>query len=479
MNEPALKTAKALWTEGDNDAAAQAAWRAYDDNPRGASERRLLARILRENPEAGDLGSAEALYALVTDPQIEPGEVSAAAWHGLRDVLADDDTEMLARTLEGNTLALTLLGEDIVAVHAVEAALSRVRRWLLEANRWSGFPRLAGALVAQAALNGGAWPFGDSERRLLETGGAFARAYLPEAETAASADYREPVTRAVAEQYEAWPYPFWTRTTRPAPKTLAATLRKLDPGGPDTISEQGADVLIAGCGTGRQIALHALAHPECRFVAIDISGASLRYAQRRCDEAGVSNVEYVTLDLHDAARLGRKFDAVFCAGVLHHLPDPEAGWAALADVLRPGGTMHVMVYSKLARMRVRAMRRILTDLLDKPVTADVLREVRRRVVAQLGPERAVSRDFFYLAGVHDLLMHRHEDPFDVPRIRRALDALGLRLLRFNIPVNAVAAEYRRTHPQDPLFRDFQGWMRLDLDRPTLYARMFDFWCRKP
>jgi hypothetical protein len=41
-----------------------------------------------------------------------------------------------------------------------------------------------------------------------------------------------------------------------------------------------------------------------------------------------------------------------------------------------------------------------------------------------------SQDFATLSGTYDLLLHRHEDPFDIPRIERALDRFGLRLLLF-------------------------------------------------
>src|SRR5262249_55742447 len=140
------------------------------------------------------------------------------------------------------------------------------------------------------------------------------------------------------------------------------------------------------------------------------------------------NIEFRQLDLHDAAKLERAFDIVVSSGVLHHLSDPEKGWAALAAVLRPGGLMKVMLYSSAARAGVRAARAAVADLAQAPVTDDLLRQVRRRLIETgLFPR---SRDFFTLPGVHDLLLHRHEDPFDVPRIARALGQLELDLLGF-------------------------------------------------
>jgi SAM-dependent methyltransferase len=40
------------------------------------------------------------------------------------------------------------------------------------------------------------------------------------------------------------------------------------------------------------------------------------------------------------------FDQVFCIGVLHHLPDPKAGFLALARMLKPGAKLSVWVYAQ-------------------------------------------------------------------------------------------------------------------------------------
>ncbi len=81
--------------------------------------------------------------------------------------------------------------------------------------------------------------------------------------------------------------------------------------------------------------------------------------------------------------------------------------------------------------------------------------------------------------MHDLLLHRHEDPFDVPRIRRGIERLGLSLIGFVLPTGAHRARYRREHPGDPLFRDYESWAALEKSEPFLFAAMYEFWCRKP
>ena len=478
-----LDEARTLRREGRVAEALALAWKAYDEAPQGRAETSLVAHLLRDDPELLTAARAPSLRGLLVDPAVDPTAVSAAGWrHLLRDTelfAPGRDAETIAMELEANPLALTLLREDYVALETVERVLTRVRRHLLLAGRAADLPQLAGALIAQASLNGGAWLFEADERALLSTAGDFAFAYLPSRPSALKATaFGDAVTRAVAAQYEGWPYPQWRRVTAAPPRTMADAVRARDPDGPDTIAVP-AEILIAGCGTGRQTAMTAFRYPGDRITSIDISQASLAYAKERCDAAGLTGIDFRLLDLHEVETLNRRFDAVLTTGVLHHLPDPEKGWEALTRVLKPGGVMHVMVYSRLARMRIQAWRKALGELANGAVDDDKLREARRRLMALPHKARPKSADFHTLAGVHDLILHRHEDPFDIPRIRRALDRLGLTLIRFDFQDVNSERTYRQINPSDNLRRDFDGWMAMERGNPVLFVSMYDFWCRKP
>jgi SAM-dependent methyltransferase len=478
-----LKSAEAYWRAGRSDEALAEGWLAYDAAPDGLAEKSLMAKILRRHPQSATPERRESLLALLCDRDVEPGAVAGAGWSllmadGTLHEAAPDGMAALAARLESDALAQVLLSEDYVADLAAEQVLTRLRACLLRSGSWREFPRLSAALTAQAMRNGGAWPFDDDERARLESNGGFARAYLPRSTNHVSlANFSDPVTQAVAGQYEGWPYPSWRRITAVPPDRLAHYIRKIDPNGPGGFPEP-ADVLIAGCGTGREAALVVQKWPDERLTAIDISDASLRYAAERFADIGLRGTQFRQLDLHNVAALGRPFDAILCSGVLHHLPDPERGWAALTAALKPGGVMRIMVYSKIARLGVRALRRAVGDLDGQTMSDDLLREVRRRISLLPAMRHFKSPDFFTLAGVHDLIMHHHEDPFDIPRIRRALDDLGLELLQFGIPNNEVGARYRAENPHDPLQRDFDGWMKLERASPGLFSGMYEFWCRK-
>jgi SAM-dependent methyltransferase len=210
--------------------------------------------------------------------------------------------------------------------------------------------------------------------------------------------------------------------------------------------------------------------PDATVTAIELSETSLAVARAR--SAGQANLRFLRHDLHAVAELGQQFDHIVCAGVLHHLPDPEAGWAALVGVLAPGGTTQIALYSRIARLPVAAARMRLGELMHEPVSDDVIREARRRLIAAPVPSVTDSRDFFSTAGVHDLLFHVHEDCFDVPRIARAIDTLGLKLLRFGLPTPEDAAQYRELAPHDPLHRDVAAWQAYEMRNPATFAGMY-------
>jgi len=473
------------WEANRLDRAIAEAWKGYDATPENPAAKALVARLLRACPEEVGADRLPALRRLLNDRDIDPGAIAPAGWQYLllfSDLFsATADQAATAERLEANPFARELLAQDPVTNLRAEMALVQLRRWLRLSGRWREFPRSVEALTRQATLNDGAWGFDSEERAPLDgdDAAAITGAYPPERQGGAGRSTADdPVTRAVAEQYESWPYPQWVRVTVDEQTTLPSDVRKLDPDGPDTIP-QAAEILIAGCGTGRQAAIAALRYPDAQITAIDISKASLGYAAARCGEAGLHGISFRALDLHRVGELGRSFDAVFCSGVLHHLPDPERGWTALADVLKPGGVMHVMVYSKIARLSIRALRASIADLESCPVDDDLLREVRRRIFERGLPGAPKSRDFFSLSGVHDILLHRHEDPFDVPRIRRALERLGLELIQFKLPTPQDKAGYRVQNPHDPLHRDFAAWSKTERRNPSLFSGMYDFWCRKP
>jgi 2-polyprenyl-3-methyl-5-hydroxy-6-metoxy-1,4-benzoquinol methylase len=487
------RLAREQWAAGHAEAALSTAWAAYEEEPDDRDGRALLAHLLFRYPIEIGPEKSRTFLELMEDPQIDPDQISAAGWHLIlrgeerwQNVRNDADFAALAAHLDGHDLTLTLLRESPVCNRAAERTLTRLRRWLLLSGRWHCYEKLADALQAQAILNGGAWPFDQTERAALNDPACLpiVAAYLPRSAAPKSDGdaVADAVTQAVTKLYEGWPFPAWRRITVGNPTRLPDEIRKLDPEGPNSIPAD-ANVLIAGCGTGREAATVALTYPEATVTAIDLSESSLDYARRQCGLVGAPNIRFIRLDLHKVAELGERFDAIYCSGVLHHLPDPENGWRALEAVLQPGGVMKIMVYSRIARFLVIAARTLIRDLMVEPITDEVLRRVRQRIMehTEYGPANLLmnTQDFSTLVGTYDLLLHPHEDPFDVPRIARALDRLGLHLISFLLPTTDAAARYDARYPHDPGHRDMAAWAQFEKNELPIYAGLYAFMCRKP
>jgi SAM-dependent methyltransferase len=108
---------------------------------------------------------------------------------------------------------------------------------------------------------------------------------------------------------------------------------------PDFI--RGKVVLEGGCGKGRHTHLvsqwGALA-----VIGVDLSDA-VEAAYRNTRE--LPNAHIIQADIYRLP-LKKSFDYAFSVGVLHHLPDPGSGFAALVKNLIPGGAISVWVYGK-------------------------------------------------------------------------------------------------------------------------------------
>jgi 2-polyprenyl-3-methyl-5-hydroxy-6-metoxy-1,4-benzoquinol methylase len=477
------------WAKGDFEPAVNAAWKAYGIEPKNHAAKVLVARLLQACPRNIKPERKSALLHLLRDQQIDPDYVSTAGWYlvfgdGSSEIARSDaEVDVLAAKLNSDNLALTLLRESPVFFHVAEHALSRVRRWLLLSKQWPHYSPLTDALVMQAVLNGGAWPFDATEHSLFEAKQPIVAAYLPRQQSASPyyAKAPDPVISAVTAAYERWPWPIWKRIMVGDASRLSDTLRALDPKGPNNLPNA-AKILNAGCGTGREAAIIARKYPDADITAIDLSEASLNYARTQTSALGIRQIQFLKLDLHNVAELNQKFDAVFCSGVLHHLPNPERGLAALATVLRPGGVMKVMVYSRIARLWLAAVRRLISDLRAEPLSDDLLRRVRQRIIQRSDCRAAKlvmqNESFGTLAGTYDLLLHCHEDSFDVSRIGAALDRCGLRLLSFLLPTPNAIARYHARFPHDPMHRDLHSWQLFEKSDPTIFGGMYDFWCRR-
>ncbi len=379
-----------------------------------------------------------------------------------------------AVALAGDPLLHALMRATPAATPALDQFLARMRCALLFSGVRPELQPFVDALAARSALSGAALTLSEREavagERDKAAGSSLSACYfpVPDPQEAAIAAAIEPLTSIdssndpVQAQYEADPYPRWSRAPvgagYPPPAAVSALL-----------GDRATSVLVAGCGTGQHAVAAANRWPRAQVLAIDISRASLAHAIRASEALGVKRVRFALADLLAAGQLGQRFRVVEAAGVLHHLADPEAGLAALREALAPGGAMLVALYSRAARAGL-AEARAKTGV-ARAETPDEIRAFRARALALGGmPEILYSPDFYSIGGCRDLMFHAREAAFTLAEVGEMLERQKLHLLALEIPAAAAAIPGPL-----PAANDLAGWADVEARHPLLFGAMPHLW----
>ncbi|HZZ01195.1 MAG TPA: class I SAM-dependent methyltransferase [Candidatus Baltobacteraceae bacterium] len=177
-------------------------------------------------------------------------------------------------------------------------------------------------------------------------------------------------------------------------------------------------VLVAGCGT-MQAARYAVRWPRARVVGIDVSEASIAFTEQLKAKYALDNLELRPLGIESAAELGETFEHVVCTGVLHHLPDPDAGLHALRNALARNGALNVMVYAPYGRSGIYMLQEYCRRI-GAGTTDDDIRDLASslRPLPQdhpIVPLLRNSPDFATTAGLADALLHPNDRAYSVPQ----------------------------------------------------------------
>lgn len=207
--------------------------------------------------------------------------------------------------------------------------------------------------------------------------------------------------------------------------------------------DRGFRALVAGGGSG-DAAIYLgeqLRGRDAEVVYVDLSDASMAIARQRAEVRKLDNVRWHRTSLLelDPALLG-EFDYINCAGVLHHLPDPAAGLAALSRVLKDDGAMGLMVYGLAGRQDVYLAQQLMRVVNDGESDLGLQIDNARRVLASLpgtnwllrGRSRAELLGRFEndVADIVDTFLHVQDQAFSVDRLYSFLDGAGLNLIAF-------------------------------------------------
>lgn len=462
-------------------------------------------------------------------------------WIGAAKSLCFERTSPILR----DGLLLAVLGAGVVARPEVEALLTAVRRMLLlefptERRADRNLRAFLAALLQQMWCNEFCWLETDDETRAIESGPVDLDAalsgdagaewtllchllYRPPSTSLLDAFARDglaavhdvhlratlisrlqfdqhlrqrargletlvspgtPTAEVVARQYEAAPYPRWTGLqTVPSNRYLADLASRFPPGRLG-FTEKPFDVLIAGCGTGRQAVSAALEYgPNARVLGIDISRASLGYAEVMAQRFGAGHLQLAIGDIDRLDQvqpsLAGRFKVIECTGVMHHMPDLFGAWRKLLACLADDGVMFIALYSATARRPLGVLRGE-PEFPGAGADDAALRRYRHHLITRLdtlphGKSLKHSRDFHSASGFRDYLLHVHETTTTLPEIEAFLEREGLTFHGFVGPrIEALRVRY----PHEPAPGSLARWAELEEASPAMFSGMYQFWVSK-
>jgi SAM-dependent methyltransferase len=286
-------------------------------------------------------------------------------------------------------------------------------------------------------------------------------AELPLSAVRAAGQIADATSREVRAMYEENPYPRWSVLPEVA------------------VDDTPVDMLVAGCGTGREALVEAKRYRRGHVTGIDLSRVSLAYALDRARAHDINNIELIQTDILDVAALGRTFDRIRCSGVLHHMKAPVAGLRALTQVLRPGGNIKFMVYSKAARRATLAARALAQEL-GVPPTFEGIRGFRETLVALPDDHPAhdviSSADFYSISGTRDLIFHVQEHNYTIPEVAALVADAGLEIVTFGHG-GKPQARFKAMGFTD--MSDLSAWEQTEAKYPSTFMNMYGLTVARP
>jgi len=122
------------------------------------------------------------------------------------------------------------------------------------------------------------------------------------------------------------------------------------------------NVLDVGCGTGRHV------YYSVKFGAKEVIGVDLGDTVKVSHEYAkkLPNAHIIQADLYYLPFRDNYFDYVYSMGVLHHLPNPEAGFKSILKKVKKAGAISTWVYGREGNTLLKIMnpirKRIFTKL---------------------------------------------------------------------------------------------------------------------
>jgi len=249
----------------------------------------------------------------------------------------------------------------------------------------------------------------------------------------------------VKEQYEELPYP--ARDPKDEKARVLMTLGAFAPKINQHCFNAKQDfnnfrVLVAGGGTGDAAIAWAeqlLEKENSEVIYVDMSSKSMSIAQERAKIRKLNNITWINDSLLNVKELNiGEFDFIDCSGVLHHLADPDAGLKALKSVLKPEGSMAIMVYAKYGRSAIYIIQELMRIVNGDEQDPHAKIENAKKIL-----ESNPSYNLFNIlqglklwnyndiksdAGIYDLFLHSQDRAYTILEVHDWLERCGLKMI---------------------------------------------------
>jgi 2-polyprenyl-3-methyl-5-hydroxy-6-metoxy-1,4-benzoquinol methylase len=302
-----------------------------------------------------------------------------------------------------------------------------------------------------------------------------------------SLSIKNSVSLKVQAQYEENPYPRWKdigfNTASSYQQALLKNFPQLNLS--RWQGKQKLNVLVAGCGTGRQAIRLASYFNDLNIVAIDLSGRSLAYAKQQASEYDVNNIQFIQADILEFSDFPVLFDVIECSGVLHHMEDPEQGLQSLQKLLSPTGVMKIALYSEAARKQVITFRKLIAQS-NQQSGQNEGKKLDQRLLRQAllmnqipgdWNEIINSHDFYSMSNCRDLIFHEQEHQFTPDKIARLLTTNKLDFIGM-LPTTSAFQAFEKTIGRLNGHNTLANWDKVEQEHKDIFAGMYQFYCRK-
>jgi len=304
---------------------------------------------------------------------------------------------------------------------------------------------------------------------------------------------QDEISLKVREMYEENPYPRWVSYRSPNYKNVLDAFKK-ETSNTNThfkINLSRPKILIAGCGTGYEMANRSNMLKNAKVTAIDISKRSIAYAKIKAEEINLNNIHFYHADILELDKINESYDVILCSGVLHHLADPMKGWRNLRTLLKDNGLMRIALYSEKARSYVNKVRKYATDNNMTPSLENVriIRDLvftgqiddddsSRHYILQNGVKYDTydRSDFCAFSNCRDLIFHVQEKQYTIMELKSCLQELSLKFLGFSMDLTLLNNKEKFFPTENSIF-EIDYWDEVEKANPHLFRGMYRFWCQ--